>query len=232
VTEARRLEAAGIDVIVAQGFEAGGHRGAFAAEPDECLSTFTLLPRIVGAVNVPVLAAGGIATGAGIAAALALGAAGAQLGTVFIDCPESAAGEAYRRALRADEMTTAMTAVFSGRRGRGIVNRFVRELGDREREVPDYPVAYDAGKRLAAAATAAGSHEFTAMWAGQGPQREAALPATELVGRLGEELAATLRPTASGTRSAAHSSPPRAPAGSSGRRRRGSPSGKGPAGSR
>jgi nitronate monooxygenase len=189
VKEARRLEAAGIDVIIAQGFEAGGHRGTFADEPDECLSTFTLLPRLVAAVAVPVLAAGGIMSGAGMAAALALGASGAQLGTVFVDCPESAAGAAYRQALRIDGRRTAMTAVFSGRRARGLVNRFMLDLGGREREVPDYPVAYDAAKQLAAAAMAGGSNEFTAMWAGQGPMRDAPLPAAELVGTLAEELA-------------------------------------------
>jgi nitronate monooxygenase len=190
VNEARRLEAAGIDVIIAQGFEAGGHRGTFADEPDECLSTFTLLPRLVAAVDVPVVAAGGITNGAGMAAALALGASGVQLGTVFVDCPESAAGEAYRQALRADGRTTAMTAAFSGRRARGLVNRFVREMGGRESEVPDYPVAYDAAKQLAAAAMARGSNEFTAMWAGQGPMRAAPLPATQLTRALAEELAA------------------------------------------
>ena len=188
VAEARQLEAAGIDAIVAQGFEAGGHRGTFVDDTnDECLSTFTLLPRVVGAVDLPVLAAGGISSGAGIAAAQALGASGVQMGTVFIDCPESAATHGYRHALHAEGMTTAITRVFSGRRARGIVNRFVREVACHEREVPDYPVAYDAGKRLAAAATAAGSESFTPMWAGQGPVRPEALPAAELIARLAEE---------------------------------------------
>lgn len=188
VAEAHRIEAAGIDVIVAQGFEAGGHRGAFSGEWDECLPTFSLLPRIVSAVEVPVLAAGGIMTGAGITAALTLGAAGAQMGTAFVDCPESAASDAHRQALRREPRTTAMTRVFSGRPARGIVNRFVREAGNDAHAVPDYPVAYDAGKRLAAAAQTTGSAEFTAMWAGQGPMRKETLPAGDLVRRLREEM--------------------------------------------
>jgi nitronate monooxygenase len=189
VVEARRLEAAGIDVIVAQGFEAGGHRGTFTGGPDACLSTFALLPRIVAAVDVPVVAAGGITSGAGIAAALNLGASGAQMGTVFIDCPESAAGEAYRLALRSEPRLTAMTSLFSGRPARGLANRLVRELAGRESDVPAYPVAYDAAKQLAAVANAAGSSEFMAMWAGQGPLRDESLPAAELVEKLREELA-------------------------------------------
>jgi len=188
VMEARRLAAAGMDVIIAQGFEAGGHRGAFLAAPDEQLATFTLLPRIKAAVDLPVVAAGGITHGAGIRAALAAGAAGAQLGSVFIDTPESAAAQTYRLALREPGAPTAMTSVFSGRPGRALVNRFVQELSAHESAVPDYPLAYDAGKRLAAAASAAGSAAFSPMWAGEGPRREAVLPAATLVRTLEEEL--------------------------------------------
>lgn len=191
VAEARALEAAGIDVIVAQGYEAGGHRGAFGDAQDECLPTFTLVPRIVAAVSVPVLAAGGLGTGTDIAAARALGASGVQMGTVFADCPESAAGAAYRHMLHAPERATAMTAAFSGRPARGLINRFIREIGPMEARVPAYPVAYDAAKRLAAAATTAGSSEFTAMLAGTGTPRAAVLPAGDLVRALAEELSAT-----------------------------------------
>ncbi|MEQ8857401.1 MAG: nitronate monooxygenase [Pseudomonadales bacterium] len=190
VAEAVQLEAAGIDAVIAQGFEAGGHRGAFGSGPDEGLSTFALLPAIVHAVDVPVLAAGGLSDGAGIAYALELGAAGVQLGTVFVDCPESAAADAYRQALRNPDRRTAMTSVFSGRPARGLVNRFVRELGEHDAEAPDYPLAYDAAKRLAAAAGAAGSSEFAAMWAGEGRTRPNPMPAGALLRALEEEATA------------------------------------------
>lgn len=192
VAEARHLAAAGIDVIVAQGWEAGGHRGVFDPARDDRLPTFELLPRVVDAVRIPVVAAGGLASGADIARALALGAAGVQLGTVFAGCPESAAGDAYRRALADPNRTTAMTPVVSGRPARSLRNRFVRELADLAGLVPDYPVAYDAGKALAAAAARAGTHDFDVMWCGAGPVRDDALPATGLVRALMAETDAAL----------------------------------------
>lgn len=192
--EARALADAGIHAIIAQGFEAGGHRGTFLSGPDEQLSSAALVPRIAAAVAVPVIAAGGISTGAGMAAALTQGAAGAQLGSVFIDTPESAAAEAYRRALRDPAMTTTVTSVFSGRPARGIVNRFVGALAAHEHETPDYPVAYDAAKRLAAAASAAGSAAFSPMWAGQGPRRAAPLVTAELIQALECELVSARPP--------------------------------------
>lgn len=187
VAEARLLQDAGIDVVIAQGYEAGGHRGAFASGADEELSTFALLPAVVHAVDVPVLAAGGLSNGADLTQALELGAAGVQLGTVFVDCPESAATDAHRRALRDPERRTAMTAAFSGRPARSLVNRFVRELGEHDADAPDYPLAYDAAKRLAAAAGAAGSSEFAAQWAGAGRPRPQPLPAAALLRALEEE---------------------------------------------
>lgn len=190
VAEARRLDAAGIDVIIAQGWEAGGHRGVFVPARDEPLATLDLVARLVAAVSRPVIAAGGLSDGADVARALALGAAGAQLGTAFASCPESAAGDAYRRSLADPGRTTAMTRVISGRPARGLDNRFVRELAAFIEEVPDYPVAYDAGKALAAAAGAAGCHDFDAMWCGTGRVREAALPAADLVRAIADELAA------------------------------------------
>lgn len=186
--EARTLEAAGIDVIVAQGFEAGGHRGHFGDAADSRLPTRMLLPAVCAAVRVPVLAAGGLANGGHIATAMACGAAGAQLGTVYVECPESAAAAAYRQALRSPDRRTAMTPLFSGRAARGLVNRFQQELAGAEDAVPDYPVGYDAGKRLAAAAAAAGSHEYTAMWSGDGPLRARPLPAAALTRSLADEL--------------------------------------------
>jgi nitronate monooxygenase len=190
VAEARAIEAAGIDVVIAQGYEAGGHRGAFLGS-DERLTTLTLVPRIVAAVGIPVLAAGGITCGRGVAAALMVGAAGAQLGTAFIDTEESAASAAHRRALR-NGAPTAMTAVLSGRPARGIVNRLMRELADAEHAAPAYPLAYHAAKQLAAAAQrppAEGSDDFAALWAGQGLIRHPALPAEQLVAALATELA-------------------------------------------
>ncbi len=196
VTQARVLEAAGIDVIVAQGFEAGGHRGHFGPEPDACLPSTTLLPAIVAAVAVPVVAAGGLTTGADAARALEAGAAGVQLGTVFVECPESAAAAPYRQALRAPERRTVMTAVFSGRPARGLSNSFTRTFDPGPDTLPDYPVAYDAGKRLAAAAAQAGDHGYGAMWAGSGPRRPEPLPAADLVRALAAELAEAGEPRA------------------------------------
>jgi nitronate monooxygenase len=185
--EARAIEAAGIDVIVAQGYEAGGHRGTFRPGPDARLSTLSLLPRIVAAVSIPVLAAGGITCGQGVRAALALGASGAQMGTAFIDCVESAASHAHRRRLQEETVTTVMTSVISGRPARGIVNRFILELGPAEHAVPAYPVAYDAARQLAAAAGEAAA-DFAAMWAGQGRIRYPGLSAAQLIGELRSEL--------------------------------------------
>jgi nitronate monooxygenase len=183
--EARVVEAAGIDVVIAQGWEAGGHRGAFLPGEETRLSTLTLLPRVIEAVRLPVIAAGGITCGRGIAAVLALGASAVQMGSAFIDCVESAASDTHRRALR-DDPPTVMTRVFSGRPARGIVNRFVTTFGHAEAAVPEYPLAYDAARRLSAAT--GGSAGFTAMWAGQGRIHHYGLSAAELVATLVREL--------------------------------------------
>ena len=186
--EARAAAAAGIDVIVAQGIEAGGHRGMFdPAADDDALTTLALTRLLVRDARLPVVAAGGVMDGAGIAAALALGAAAAQLGTAFIVCPESAADEAYHAALAgpgADH--TAMTSAISGRPARALANRFTAL--ESAPPPPAYPVAYDAGKALHAAAKAHGEHGFAAHWAGQGAPLARALPAAELVETLRREL--------------------------------------------
>ena len=189
--EARAIEAAGIDVVVAQGIEAGGHRGVFdPAIPDDALGTMALTRLLVRGTGLPVIAAGGIMDGAGIAAVLDLGAVAAQLGTAFVACPESAADDAYRAALTgpgADH--TAMTPLISGRPARALANRFTalaHEVGDRR--PPDYPIAYDAGKALHAAARARGEHGFGAHWAGQGAPLARAMPAGILVETLRTEL--------------------------------------------
>jgi len=192
LTEALRIEEAGVDAIVAQGIEAGGHRGMFDPDaPDECLSMAVLVRLLVKRTNSPIIAAGGIMDGAGVKAALDLGAAGVQLGTAFILCPESAAGDAYRQNLQNERAgSTALTAALSGRPARGLVNRLIRHGASGGVRPADYPVAYDAAKQLHAAAAKAGNHEFAAHWAGQGAPLARAMPAAELVRLLVREAQA------------------------------------------
>jgi len=188
--EARALEAAGADAIVAQGYEAGGHRGVSDPDaPDDRLGTLALTRLLAARCQVPVIAAGGIMDGAGIAAALALGAGAAQLGTAFVGCPESSADAAYRAALASPAAAhTVMTRLISGRPARCLQNRFT-ELAAAvdEGTLPDYPLAYAAGKALATAARAAGETGFSAQWAGQGAPLARFLPAAELVAALEDE---------------------------------------------
>lgn len=191
--EAAVIEAAGIDAIVAQGIEAGGHRGMFDPEAvDERLSTAVLVRFLTRQTNLPVIAAGGIMDGAGIRAALDLGAAGVQLGTAFILCPESAAAASYRANLRSQRAAeTRLTPVLSGRPARGMVNRLIRhgEAPGSPRPAA-YPVAYDAARQLIAGATKLGNSEFAAQWAGQGAPLARELPAASLVATLMEEFRA------------------------------------------
>ncbi|MFP4327436.1 MAG: NAD(P)H-dependent flavin oxidoreductase [Paracoccaceae bacterium] len=197
LAEARRIVAAGLDAVIAQGWEAGGHRGIFdPAAPDDRPGTLGLVRALASACDVPVIAAGGIMDGAGIAAAEQAGAAAAQLGTAFIGCPESAADESYRAALRSEAAgSTVMTRVFSGRPARALDNAMTRWAGDvPEDAIPAYPYAYAAGKALAAAAASQGEPGYAAHWAGQGAPRARALPAPALVARLAEERAAALAP--------------------------------------
>lgn len=191
LTEARAIEAAGIDAIVAQGIEAGGHRGVFdPGAPDDALATLSLTRLLLQSVTIPVIAAGGIMDGVGIADALSEGAAAAQLGTAFIGCPESAADEGYRKALAGPGAHhTTLTSLISGRPARSLANRFTALLQSADDwRPPDYPIAYDAGKALHAAAKAKGEHGFAAHWAGQGAPLARAIPAAELVKVLNEEL--------------------------------------------
>ena len=189
--EAVAIEAAGIDAIVAQGIEAGGHRGVFdPTGHDYALSMGVLTRLLVRKSRLPVIAAGGIMDGAGIAAALDLGAAAAQLGTAFVACPESAADAAYRAALTGPgAYHTTLTSLVSGRPARALANRFTA-LADQlaEQLPPAYPTAYDAGKALHAAAKARGEHGFGAQWAGQGAPLTRAMPAAELIHALQAEL--------------------------------------------
>jgi len=191
--EARIIDAAGIDGIVAQGYEAGGHRGIFNPDIDDAIGTLALVRIITaeGGVRTPVVAAGGIMDGAGIAAAMKLGAVAAQLGTAFIDCPESSADAGYRAALRGPSAHhTIITRAVSGRPARCLANRFT-QLGESlsGAEVPAYPLAYDAGKALNAAAKGKGEFGYGAQWAGQGAPLCRSLPASELVRVLASEAA-------------------------------------------
>lgn len=191
--EAAECERAGVDAIVAQGVEAGGHRGVFEPALDESIGTFALVRLLVRQCELPVIAAGGIMDGAGIVAALKLGAAGAQLGTAFVLCPESSASAAYREQMKSDRAHhTRITAAVSGRPARGLANRMYALCGNDVPPLPDYPIAYDAAKALHAAASARGNHEFAAYWAGQGAPLARELPAAQLLSRLVEEYLAAI----------------------------------------
>lgn len=169
VEEAIWLEDRGVDAIIAQGFEAGGHRGMFLADDVATqLGTFALVPRIVAAVQTPVIAAGGIATAAGVKAALELGAVGVQIGTAYLLCSESNCSAVHRRALQSEGADrTALTNVFTGRPARSIVNRLMREIGPINSAAPDFPLAAAALAPLRAAAEKQGSADFSPLWAGQ-----------------------------------------------------------------
>lgn len=190
VAEARACEAAGVDAVVAQGIEAGGHRGAFDPDAeDEALPTLVLVERLVAACELPVIAAGGLMDGADVARALARGVAAAQLGTAFLDCTESAADAAYRAALRDPEQgPPVLTTSISGRAARCMRNDFVKLGQGLHAKVPDYPVTYDAGKALNAAAKAAGETSFGAQWAGTGVARVRSGGAAEILEAIGAEL--------------------------------------------
>jgi nitronate monooxygenase len=194
VPEARAARDAGIDAIVAQGIEAGGHRGVFDPDaPDEGLGSFALVQLLRKAVSLPIVAAGGIMDGRGIAAALRLGASGAQLGTAFIPTPESSATPHHRALLQAGAGGTAITSAISGRPARGLVNRYFDQIGGPGHPpVPDYPIAYDAAKALHAAAGAHGVQDYSVNWAGQAYALARAMPAGELVRLLAAEMRADL----------------------------------------
>jgi nitronate monooxygenase len=173
VEEARWLESRGVHAIVAQGLEAGGHRGLFLSlDLTTQLGTFALVPRIAAAVRVPVIAAGGIADRAGVAAALSLGAAGAQIGTAYLLCPEATTSAPHRAALAgasAGTVLTQVTNLFSGRPARGIVNRLMRDLGPLHPGAPAFPLASAALAALRAKAETLGSGDFSPLWSGQNP---------------------------------------------------------------
>jgi nitronate monooxygenase len=182
VEEALWLQERGVDAIIAQGMEAGGHRGMFLTDDlTTQMGTFALLRQVVRAVGVPVIAAGGIADAAGVAAAMALGAAGVQAGTVYLLCPESTISPLHRAALASPAARhTAVTNLFSGRPARGIVNRVIRELGPVNGKVPAFPLATSAIAPLRARAEAQGSDDFSPLWSGENATGCAAVPAAEI----------------------------------------------------
>jgi nitronate monooxygenase len=191
VAEARWLDARGVDAVIAQGVEAGGHRGIFLSDDlTTQLGTFALLPQIVKAVRVPVIAAGGIADARGVAAAIALGASGVQVGTAYLLCPEATTSAVHRAALKSNDAGhTALTNLFSGGPARGIVNRLMRELGPISAAAPEFPLATAALAPLRAKAEAQGSGDFSPLWSGENASGCKEIPAAQLT----RELSAGLR---------------------------------------
>jgi nitronate monooxygenase len=194
VREAKWLEERGCDAVIAQGVEAGGHRGMFLEQDIASQSgLFALLPQIIDAVRVPVIAAGGIADSRGVAAAFALGASAVQIGTAYLKCPEAKISPLYRQALDSvGDGDTAITNLFSGRPARGIVNRFVRESGPMSDDALAFPFAATYVAPLRVASEKAGSTDYMQMWAGQAAALAKAMPAEELTKSLWKAAAAIL----------------------------------------
>ena len=190
VEEARWLESHGVDAIIAQGFEAGGHRGMFlGADLTTQIGTLSLVRQVVQAVKVPVIAAGGIADAKAVAAVLAAGAAAAQVGTAYLLCPEATTSAMHRAALKSEGARhTALTNLFTGRPARGIVNRLMRELGPINALAPEFPLAGSSIAPLRAAAEKAGRGDFSPLWSGQDPTGCREIPAAELTRRLAEQV--------------------------------------------
>lgn len=183
VAEAQILARSGVDAIIAQGWEAGGHRGTFDISfEDFGVGTLSLVPQIVDAVNVPVIAAGGIADGRGIAAAFALGASGVQMGTAFLSCPEANIDSTYRAALReANDSETRLTRAFSGRPARAKNNRYIDKMAETRVTLPDFPMMYGFSEMLEKEGKVKGSEEFQFVLYGQSAAMNRELPAAELV---------------------------------------------------
>ena len=191
VAEAKWLVDRGCDAIIAQGLEAGGHRGIFLSNNITTQpGTLALVPQVVDAVSVPVIAAGGIADGRGIAAAFALGASAVQMGTAYLFTPEAMISELHRTALsQASDDTTALTNLFSGRPARSIMNRVMQEIGPMSDKAPPFPTAGGALTPLKAVAEAKGGTEFTSLWSGQSAALGRSMGAEELTQTLAAEAA-------------------------------------------
>ena len=198
MAEARWLEARGCDAIIAQGYEAGGHRGLFLTDNTNDIANqpglFALLPQVVDAVRVPVIAAGGIADARGIAAAFMLGASAVQIGTAYMLCPEASTSLMHRALLKAGtDDGTALTNLFTGRPARGIVNRLMRDVGPISDEADAFPLSGGPLMPLKAAAEAQGKTDFTSLWSGQASSLARELPAGELTRLLAEGALAKLQ---------------------------------------
>jgi len=190
VAEARWLAARGVDAVIAQGLDAGGHRGMFLSNDlTTQVGTFALVRRIAREIDLPLIAAGGIADAAGAAAAMALGAAGVQVGTAYLLCPEANTSEVHRRALKSEGAGhTAVTNVFTGRPARSIVNRIIRELGPISDAAPPFPLAVGGVAPLRAAAEKQDSGDFSPLWSGQNAGGCRAIPAAQLTRELVGEV--------------------------------------------
>ncbi len=190
VDEALWLESQGVDAIIAQGLEAGGHRGIFLGDDlTTQMGTLSLLPQVIKAVKLPVIAAGGIADAATVAAAMNLGAAAVQLGTAYLLCPEATTSEMHRAALKSEDARhTALTNLFTGRPARAIVNRVMREAGPMSSSLPAFPLAVAALAPIRAKAEARGSGDFSPMWSGQNASGCKEIPAAELTRELAAKL--------------------------------------------
>lgn len=195
VEEALWLEKNGCDAIIAQGLEAGGHRGTFlGTDMDAQVGTISLLPRIVDAVRLPVIAAGGISDPRGIIAAFALGASAVQLGSAFLLTTEAKTSPLHREALKhSGERTTVLTNLFTGKPARGIVNRIIRDLGPMSPLAPDFPLASNAIMPLRLAAEAKGLSDFSPLWAGQSAHLAREMAAEQLIRTLWDEAKADLK---------------------------------------
>ncbi|MEK9968774.1 MAG: DUF561 domain-containing protein [Ferrovibrio sp.] len=198
VAEARALEQIGVDAIAAQGAEAGGHRGSFLDSMEHSLvGTMALVPQIVSAVKLPVIAAGGIGDGRGVAAALCLGASAVSLGTSFLLAEEIGLGAGYKALLQDEQAEhTALTRAFSGRHARGIRNAFLDRLAGRDDLIPDFPVANAMSRAMRSAASKAGQTDYQSLWAGQAARLAKPEPAADIVARVMREARETLQATA------------------------------------
>ncbi len=195
VREAVDLENRGVDAVIAQGWEAGGHRGTYLSSFEGARAgTMSLVPQVVDAVSVPVIAAGGIADGRGIAAAFALGASGVQMGTAFLTCTEAGIPDIHKEILLASsDDDTRVTKAFSGRPARGIVNRYIEEMAPHENDLPEFPLVNTMTGPLRKASAAQGKGDFIALWSGQSVGLNRAMPATELFEKLVAEAQSVLQ---------------------------------------
>ncbi|MEE8172310.1 MAG: nitronate monooxygenase family protein, partial [Alphaproteobacteria bacterium] len=194
VREAVALEQGGVDAVIAQGYEAGGHRGTFLGDVESgTVGTFALVPQVADAVRLPVIAAGAVADGRGIAAAFALGASGVQIGTAFLACPETEIHPVHRALLlQARGETTQMTRTLSGRPARAIVNRYIAEMSESASELLPFPLQYSLMGPLNAASRKRDSSDLMVMWAGQGAALSQPLPAGELLVKLADDARAVI----------------------------------------